>query len=108
MEQKGGSTQKKRIIVYVDSDLEELIPGFLENRHNDIASILNALKEQDYETIRLLGHSMKGSGVGYGFDVISDIGRSLEQAAKDRDMDDIKHQLGLLSKYLESIDIVYK
>ena len=42
---------------------------------------------------KLLGHSMKGSGEGYGFDTISEIGRFLEEAAKkkrqasDREMD---------------------
>ncbi len=72
---------RDRIVVQVNPDIEELIPEFLQRRHTDIAAISDALKKGDYETIRILGHSMKGSGGGYGFDAISDIGRRLEQVS---------------------------
>jgi len=45
---------KGRIIVHVDPDLEELVPGFLQHRRNDIATIQEALKQSDFETIRIL------------------------------------------------------
>jgi len=71
-------------------------------------NILMALEKGDHETIRILGHSMKGCGSGYGFDAITDLGRSLEQAAKDRDVEDIKGKTAELSAYLDSIDIIYE
>jgi hypothetical protein len=46
---------------------------------------LQALEKQDFETIRILGHTMKGTGGGYGFDTISEMGRALEEAAKTQD-----------------------
>ena len=45
---------KGRIIVHVVPDLEELVPGFLQHRRNDIATIQEALKQSDFETIRIL------------------------------------------------------
>lgn len=98
---------RDRIVVQVDPDIEELIPEFLQRRHTDIAAISDALKKGDYETIRILGHSMKGSGGGYGFDAISDIGRRLEQAAKDKHLEEIHKQTKALSDYLERLEVTY-
>ena len=69
--------------VYADSDLMEIIPDFLDNRRDDVTTIDGAVGESDFETIRVLGHDMKGSGGGYGFDGITDIGHALEQAARN-------------------------
>ena len=60
----------------MDEDLGDLIPGYLENRKKDVVEILNCLNRRDYETIRSLGHKMKGSGGGYGFDTITEIGKN--------------------------------
>ena len=60
----------KNIVVVMDPELEELIPNYLENRHRDVQSIVDARVQGDFEAIRLLAHSMKGSGGGYGFDAI--------------------------------------
>ena len=96
-----------KIIVHVDEDLEALIPGFFENRHKDIKKMQEALEKEDFETIRIIGHSMKGFGAGYGFDAITDIGKSLEQAAKDEDHDLIGKWVKELSTYIESVEVVY-
>jgi len=50
---------------------------------------------------------MKGSGGGYGFDTITDIGGSLEQAARDREPDTIRRWIGELLTYLERVQIIY-
>ncbi len=96
-----------KIIVHIDPDLEDLIPGYIENRYGDIRKIKDALTKGDYETIRILGHSMKGSGGGYGFDAITDLGRSIEQAAKEHDEGAIKRLLEDLEAYLKKVQIVY-
>ena len=97
-----------RIIVHIDVDSEDLIPDFLDNRCEDIRSLTDAIGRQDYETIQRIGHSMKGSGGGYGFDDITDVGRLIEEAAKARNVDEIKQGINTLSYYLDHIDIVYE
>lgn len=94
--------------ITIDKDLEDLIPGYIENRRKDIASIREALGKNDLETIRILGHSMKGSGGGYGFDAITDIGKRIEEAAKGGNAAGIKEALISLSSYLDNINIVYE
>jgi HPt (histidine-containing phosphotransfer) domain-containing protein len=67
-----------------------------------------AITRGDFETVQILGHSMKGAGGSYGFDAITDIGRSLEQAAIAQDGGGIKKSLRDLFAYLDSIEVVYK
>ena len=102
------ASKDEKIIVRVDSDLEDLIPGFVENRHKDIQSIAEALAQNDFAAIAKLGHTMKGVGGGYGFDAITDIGRLIEQAAKDKNPQKVKALLSELSDYLKRIEIVFE
>lgn len=107
MFQGKSTTEGKRFFVRIDKDLEDLIPGYIENRQKDIKSIRAALEAGNFESIRILGHSMKGSGGGYGFDEITKIGASLEKAAKDNDIEAIKKWTEKLSEYIDSVKITY-
>ncbi len=100
--------KNEKIVVHVDREIADIVPGFLANRRMDIKSIQDALSKEDYETIRTLGHSMKGSGGGYGFDAIGDIGSLLEQEAESRNIKGIRRGIDELSTYLERVDIVYE
>lgn len=95
------------IVIHIDTELQPLIPNFLENRHKDVVSILEALKQQDFETILTLGHNMKGMGTAYGFDTISDIGVNIEKAVMVKDSEGMRKSAGELSDYLQRVKIVY-
>lgn len=97
-----------KIIVHVDTDLKELVPGFLQNRQKDVKSLMAAVEQSDYETIEALGHTMKGDGGGYGFHAITDIGGSLEKAAANKNLQEIRKSVKQLTVYLECVEIVYK
>jgi len=103
-----GEPEQGKIVISVDKDLEDLIPGFLENRRNDVQTMHKALAEQDYETIRRHGHSMKGVGGGYGFAAITEIGGRIEQAATAGDSAAIGEEVGKLEYYLQHIAVVYE
>src|SRR5574342_106729 len=96
-----------KVIVYIDPDLEEIIPGFLENRRKDATTLQTALQAKDFKTVRLLGHRMKGDGGGYGFDTISTIGDELEQAAIQEDKPAIERQLVALTEFLVNVQVTY-
>jgi HPt (histidine-containing phosphotransfer) domain-containing protein len=108
MTQQSALKKEGKIIVHVDPDIADLIPGFLENRYKDIKTMGEAVIQGDFETIQLLGHSMKGAGGSYGFDAITDIGKSLEQAAKDKDAEGIQRSVQELAIYLDRVEVVYK
>jgi HPt (histidine-containing phosphotransfer) domain-containing protein len=96
------------IVVHVDPDLEELVPQFLENRQKDIIMLRHAVGKGDYKAIQALGHTLKGTGGGYGFDQITEIGRCLEEAAVANDAARIGELADELESYLRRVDIVYQ
>lgn len=102
-----GEQWSGKIIVHIDNDMADLIPGYLANRKKDISAINEALEKKDMDTIRIIGHSMKGSGGGYGFETITDIGRIMEKAAKENCVKDIVLQLTRLEDYLHRLEIIY-
>jgi len=108
MTENNDTKRNEKIIVHVDPDIEDLIPGFLENRRKDIKTIEETLASNDYKTIQRLGHTMKGAGGGYGFDKITDIGLHIENAAKEKNADEIRRQTNELLNYLENIEVVYE
>lgn len=97
-----------RIVVTVDADLEDLIPGFLDNRRKDALSLHEALKSGDIRAIQSIGHNLKGVGGGYGFPEISEIGAQIEACAKQNDATGIRQQLARLEDYLVRIEVVYQ
>ncbi len=97
-----------KIVVKVDEDLEELIPGFLENRINDVQLLRDALAGEDAARLQSIGHSLKGVGGGYGFDALSEIGAKIEIAAKEMNVNVIEEIIGEMADYLERIDVVYE
>jgi histidine phosphotransfer protein HptB len=97
----------KEIIVEVDGDLEDLIPGFLENRMKDIAALRAALEHEDFDTARDIGHGLKGAGGGYGFHIVSELGRAIEQAGRNRDVSDLKKHIDALEDVMTRAKVVY-
>lgn len=96
-----------KITVYIDMSLKDLAAHYLANRQRDIDAIEEALKHGDYEPIRLIGHNIKGTGAGYGFDFISEIGDGLEQAAPQGDAAAISKLANELADYLRRLEVVF-
>jgi HPt (histidine-containing phosphotransfer) domain-containing protein len=97
-----------KIIAVVDEELRDLVPGYMDNRRKDLMEVRSALERGDFETIRSLGHKMKGSGGGYGFDGISEIGQAFENGAKNASVEDVREQVQRLENYLDQVEIVYQ
>ncbi len=108
MTRNGAHDPDEAFIVSIDEDLEGIVPNFLKNREKDIQSISRSLDAGDFEAIRIIGHGMKGSGSGYGFDGISRIGEEIETGAKERNEDEIRELVRELSTYLDRVEVVYE
>ena len=98
---------QERIKIKADPDLADLIPGFLEKRKLDLKLIDEGLRAGDFPAIQTVGHKMKGSGEGYGFLQITEIGRELETAAQQRDENGIHCQREALRRYLDAVEVIY-
>lgn len=102
--EKGNS---HKTIVFIDAELKDITPQYLQDRLYDVAILQKALHESDHETIRTLGHRMTGSGGGYGFHDITEIGLHIERAAKERKDDDIREWTARLLRYLNEVEVTY-
>jgi HPt (histidine-containing phosphotransfer) domain-containing protein len=80
-----------------------LIPRYLLNCTMNIIVMRDALDRGDFETVRSLGHQMRGTGAMYGLQFISDTGGAIEQAAKNSSIDASRDWVGKLSNYLDEI-----
>ncbi|MGD8835340.1 MAG: response regulator [Desulfobacteraceae bacterium] len=108
-----GSQGKSRLntagyIEYINSDLKELIPSFMHNTQQEIKKLEEAISQDDWPTIERMGHSIKGSSLGYGFKRMSLIGRRLQAAASEtHDRDKLTALLRELIDYTDNIQVVY-
>ena len=107
MTQYSGTLNTDSLVVQVETFLEELVPEFLEDLKKDVETIMTACGQGDYEAVWTLAHDMKGTGSGYGFEAISDLGRSLERSAVEKNSLKIRALAGALSHYLERVEVVY-
>jgi histidine phosphotransfer protein HptB len=97
-----------QLTVEISRDLEDIVPIFLDNRKKDIQILRDALSKQDFGTVQMLGHRMKGDGGGFGFDRITEIGAEMERAAKLEDRPTIEQHIRQLEDFLTRVTVVYR
>jgi HPt (histidine-containing phosphotransfer) domain-containing protein len=100
-------TGKENETVTINRELEYLVPDYLDSRKKDVAAIMEALPGGNFESIRILGHNMKGTGGGYGFEAISDFGEEIQKAAQSRNTGMIERLAGELMDYIGSVAVRY-
>ena len=86
-----------------DQTLASRTPAFLENCRQNVIAIQAALDRADFATVVVLGHNMRGSGGGFGFQRITDMGGALEQAAGGADLAASRRLAAELSSYLDGV-----
>lgn len=94
------------IVVPVDAEIEDLVPAFLANRRQDVTALQTAVADGDADTVRAVGHRLKGMGGGYGFDYITMVGAALERAALDGRLDEAPPWIDGLRDFLARVEAV--
>jgi HPt (histidine-containing phosphotransfer) domain-containing protein len=83
-----------------------LIPAFLERREKEVSELTQLLAGNRFDDIKLIGHRLKGMGAGYGFPLVSEIGRELEAAAGSADTSHIHRSIAQLASFATSLKIL--
>jgi HPt (histidine-containing phosphotransfer) domain-containing protein len=86
--------------------LASIVPGYLLKRADDVAKVRTAGNAGDFETIRTIGHQLKGSGGSFGFPEITRIGAELEKAGNAQDSTAALEWASALQAYVENVEIV--
>lgn len=92
-------------VVTPDPEVAPLVPEFLKNRRNDVARLQTLIEAGDWDAVRSTGHKMKGTGKGYGFARITDIGRAIEQAGAAEDAQGAREAVAALASYLARVRV---
>ncbi len=95
------------LVVRVEQDMADVVPAYLDKRRKDIEAYRRALEDGDFEALRMMGHKMKGTGGGYGFPVLTEIGGAIEQAALRKDAGSIAVDVDRLAWYVDNVKLVY-
>ena len=96
-----------KIKAEVSKDLEPLIPRYLDRRHKEIEVFRTQLAAGNFEALRIGGHSLKGSGGGYGFPDLTRIGGAIETAAKAGDVAVIDTMLTEYADYMQRVEVTF-
>jgi PAS domain S-box-containing protein len=78
-------------------------PAYLASCRDHVITLNAALDRSDFEPVSLIGHNLRGSGGGFGFPVITDIGAEIEQAADKADVAGARRWVGDLALELDAI-----
>ena len=84
----------------VSEQVKALVPQYLASKERQIEEARAALAARDFGPIRRFGHNLKGTGRGYGFPRIEDLGREIEQAASQADAARLAEQLDALHQFV--------
>lgn len=88
-----------------DPEIAPLVPEFLDNRRAEVVMYRQALAGADYGRIQSAAHKMKGTGRGYGLEMISRLGDQLELAAHHKDVVAMARLVDELDAYLQRVRI---
>jgi len=79
------------------------VPAFLAGRRQDVITMRDCLARDDFGTVEILGHRMKGAGASFGFQAITDIGAALEREAARSAEEATGHWVDELSSFLDGL-----
>ncbi len=64
---------------------DDILNRYIERRKRDLEVCFKNMNEGKYDELERLGHQLKGNGETFGHPELSEIGRKLEEAAREGD-----------------------
>jgi CheY-like chemotaxis protein len=86
--------------IAISEQVMALVPQYLASKEKQIEEARSALASRDFGPIRRFGHNLKGTGRGYGFPSIEEMGTEIERAAMQADGSRIAMQLDALHRFV--------
>jgi len=94
-------------VVQIEADLEPLVQKYLKNKIQQVDDLKKDLEKQDFENLRMTGHKMQGASRVYGFNHIAELGKKIEDAAKEKDSQTIQTQISAFDLYLKEVRVEF-
>lgn len=81
-----------------DPEFQELIRKYLDYLNVSLPELKNNIAQEEYYNIRRYGHNLIGSGGGYGFDDLTELGRNINLSAHEENQKKLKELFEELEK----------
>ncbi len=94
-----------KLIINVDPDLVDLVPGYFENRKVELISLKEFFYQKKWHEIQMIGHKLKGNAASYGFEKLTELGSFLEIAAKEHNHNQIQELISQIEIYLSCVEL---
>ena len=88
-----------------DPFAKRLMAHYLGRREADLELFRSALAKKDFDSIRVRGHNLYGSGGAYGLTRVSELGELFERAAVQENREEIQTLIERLETYLRELKI---
>jgi HPt (histidine-containing phosphotransfer) domain-containing protein len=69
---------------------DDLRAQYIQRRKTELGTYLQALRSKDFETLRHIGHRMRGNGVSFGYPELSVLGEKIEAAANKQELAELR------------------
>jgi CheY-like chemotaxis protein len=97
--------QFQPIMIEMPVSLEEIVPGYLSARREELPRMIELLAVSDFKSLAILGHNLKGTGASYGFSDLTRIGTALEDSANQSNTGSLRKHLAELKDYLNQVKV---
>ena len=84
-------------------EFEDIQRDYFESLPGEFDRLSTAIDGEDYETVCRIGHDMKGTGGAFGKEKISIIGRQIETAAREKNIEVVSFLLNSLKEEIDRI-----
>ena len=107
--QHNGTSQNepKNDVVHVPMNMKELVQRYVNELKREVMDSLSLLEKGDFETVKIFGHRLKGSGEAYGFEKLTHFGDSLEQSATGCQTESTQKLVQEIQTYLDNVRVVF-
>ncbi|MGE4498277.1 MAG: ATP-binding protein [Deferribacterales bacterium] len=97
------TVEQEDLKINIDPDLADLVPSYINRKTEEIAEIRKAAENGDFEKAGLIAHSIKGTGASYGFELITELGKAIEQSAAQGDKNSVMRNISRLEDYTAKV-----
>jgi HPt (histidine-containing phosphotransfer) domain-containing protein len=95
-----------KILIHPPQGLpRDVVAGFLSRCRASVGNLNASVERGEFEAARVFGHRLKGTGGGYGFPKLTEIGMAIERAAVAKQPGELRDLAAELATYLSQVEV---
>jgi HPt (histidine-containing phosphotransfer) domain-containing protein len=94
--------------IFIDKDLEDIFPGYLENRHKEVLELRELIAAKDLKKLQVISHRLAGNAGSYGLAFLSEVGSRMEADCMKGSLSGMDAYLKAIEDYLRELTYEYR